>query len=911
MRSAVLLVLAAIPFAYGATLSGVVKDPSGAAVSQAAVTLESAGQSWSASTDAQGRFQFADIPSAEYRLSITHDGFAPLWRTVTVSAQTAPLAITLQLAAVKTTVQVSGGRSALRNSDPNYQTLRSGGMRSVYQVKDLVLSRDAATFTFRSGSFSFLAPVLGQVTAGVFIGDGNFQLKPAFEIAVNHLKQISGAESVDEDFSSLVVYFTDNTFKEITAHAELADESPKAHQEIFHHLQETLRDRDEIPDTYLKRLIDADDIPNMEAEMLAELYNQTGGSFRAFIHGRHHPGLRFLLNPMGAIPQLPAPEEVALLNYDPSSRADGIWYLSHSIAELRSGRANSAEEKRLVAPEHYRIETAIGHNLHLSVDCEMRLHALRDGVRAVKFQLLPDMQVARLTLDGREIPFLQENHKQDGSFYLVLPQPLMKGRPYQLAFEYEGGEMIRDLGGKLFVILPVQPWYPRVGVSRATFDMTFKVPRGMSVVATGDRVRSAVEGNQDVTQWVSKVALPVAGFNYGSFNSRERTDDSNGFRLEAWLGAVARGAFMPDSALGLDRAENAVRVYQQWYGDAPYSHLAVTESNLQGSMPALLFANTVSWTDASSRYGTISGRMGRSAAPMPRFTGPVFDESLPREVSRQWWGSLVDPVSFHEEWLMRGLADFSGSIYDMSAESDTNDFLEHWRIARDQLLSKTYWGIRRSDVAPLWLGAMAEPFLVQRSVMFPRRPFLGPSGALTGMKGGYVIYMLRGLMFDNQTGDKEFIAMMHDFTATFAHQSVSTEAFRWIVDKHMTPQMDLEGNKKMDWFFREWIYGTELPSYRLEYSVTKGDNGKPLLTGKVTQSGVSDRFRMRVPIYVKFSGKPVRIGSLGLTGNHTGEFRAPLPEEPKKVLLNANYDILCAEAEVKDVKDVKDVKQVR
>jgi hypothetical protein len=32
-----------------------------------------------------------------------------------------------------------------------------------------------------------------------------------------------------------------------------------------------------------------------------------------------------------------------------------------------------------------------------------------------------------------------------------------------------------------------------------------------------------------------------------------------------------------------------------------------------------------------------------------------------------------------------------------------------------------------------------------------------------------------------------------------------------------------------------------------------------------------------------------------------GEFRAELPEEPKNVMLNANYDVLCSEAAAKRV----------
>jgi hypothetical protein len=37
-----------------------------------------------------------------------------------------------------------------------------------------------------------------------------------------------------------------------------------------------------------------------------------------------------------------------------------------------------------------------------------------------------------------------------------------------------------------------------------------------------------------------------------------------------------------------------------------------------------------------------------------------------------------------------------------------------------------------------------------------------------------------------------------------------------MVEKHMTPGMDLDHNHKMDWFFNEYVYGTDLPQYHFE-----------------------------------------------------------------------------------------------
>ena len=169
-------------------------------------------------------------------------------------------------------------------------------------------------------------------------------------------------------------------------------------------------------------------------------------------------------------------------------------------------------------------------------------------------------------------------------------------------------------------------------------------------------------------------------------------------------------------------------------------------------------------------------------------------------------------------------------------------------------------------------------------------------------KGGFVLHMLRYLMLDRETGDKDFIAMMHDFTATYLNKNASTESFKSVVEKHMKPAIDLEKNGRMDWFFREWVYGMDIPSYRMEYSLAPESDGKFLFTGKVTQSGVSAKFLMGVPIYFDFDGNISRAGTVALLGNMTsGEVKLRLPRKPKRVLLNANHDVLAAETIVKEM----------
>jgi Carboxypeptidase regulatory-like domain len=925
--------LSGASLAEAAALSGVVKDPSGAVVNGAAIAVQpgSRGAALNAVTDAQGRFHFDDVAAGSYTLSVQANGFEPWQRQISVAGKPVEIAVALKLKSVTTSVQVSGGRSPLANSDPNYQALRGGKLTKVYRVQNLTLTRDAGAFNFRSGSFSFLPPVLGHVTTGVFVGDGHFHLTPAFDLAVKHLQRRAGVDAVDEDFTALVVYFSDGTFDEIKAHSELVDDSLQPHEQAFARVKETLERRrfsqssvvfsrggargmpSGVPPpiiprqlTMLENLLSSEDIPNYEAEVLAELYNGVhDGSFRAFLHGTKLADLRFLMNPRGAMPVLNAPEETALINFAPNSENEGIWYLSHQAAELNRGHASSSEEKRLIVPEHYKIETIIGKDnaagkdAPITVTCDLRFHSVADGTRMAKFDLLPDLQVNRVAWNGKEIPFIQEGRKQDGSFYLQMPEALVKGRAYTVSFEYSGNEILRsDLGA----VSPRRLWYPRPsgGMSRATYDLRFHVPHGMTIVSTGKYIKTAQDGAFDVSEWSATVPVEFAAFKYlGDFFGKYATEETTNIDVGAYIDASGRGNVpSPSRENVLIDTGNSLRVFTHWFGPPSLENLSVIVGPTTDSVPGIVYSSPINMMGYAGVYsmamsaGVGRGRPGavRNAQAPPPGLVTILDEAFPRQVSRQWWGSTVGAVSLHDNWLSAGFADFSTTLYDLAAYVKPDQFREHWDKAREALLYPNRFGVRPNDAGPIWMGLLNESYKTA-----------GASNIVNASKGAFILHMLRGMMLDAKAGDKDFQAMMHDYVKTYANQSASTEDFKWIVEKHMKPAMDLEGNHRMDWFFNEWVYGTEVPSYHLEYSVVapveKGS--QPIVTGKLTQSGVSPTFKMRVPVYGEFENKKITIGSLAIAGNNTVDFKVAVPEVPKKLLLNVNHDILTDKEDVK------------
>ncbi len=135
--------------------------------------------------------------------------------------------------------------------------------------------------------------------------------------------------------------------------------------------------------------------------------------------------------------------------------------------------------------------------------------------------------------------------------------------------------------------------------------------------------------------------------------------------------------------------------------------------------------------------------------------------------------------------------------------------------------------------------------------------------------------------------------MMRNFVDIHRNRDATTESFQATVEKHMTPAMNLGGSGKMDWFFRQWVYGNAVPSYEFRYTLTPVDGGKAHLKGAITQSGVSDNFVMRMPVYLQVKGKLIQFGSSAIEGNGTTpDFEVTLPLMPDAVLINAQHDVL-------------------
>ena len=895
------LVLAALPVVALQTapglISGTVKDSAGAVIvgAQVSVRNDSTGDVRTASTDNEGRFKFDNLSPGGYTIIVSHTGFKPVERGAIVeAAHPATFEIRLEVIAPREKVEIGGKGAVAPNSDPGYRQLRDGGEMEAYTVSNVVLQRDVGTITLRSGRVSFLPAVMGRVVRAVFVGDGQFTLTPAIPLERAYLRLITEKDAVDETFEKAVFCFTDQTSEEIKRQAQRASDEPRA-RDVLNDFNKRVRFRPERPRSFIEYLLEYEG-ENIDAEILRDVYNATHrGFFSAYLFGRRYDDLRYYVRPRGALPQMLAPEEVALINLDPGGSKEGIWYLAHLAGEYKDRSASSDEDKRTIDVQRYRIETAIDNGEKLTAVADVTFAAVIDGDRLLNFGLLPNLRVTRVTAGEREINYIQEQKKEDGSFYVVWPEPLVKGQQYKLSIEYQGNKVIEDAGGGNFAVGARTSWYPSANAfnDRATFDLTFKVPNRFTLVGVGKLVKSWREGDFAASQWVSDVPLAVAGFNYGVFKKKEITDADTKYVFEGYAtvdlpdymrGAAERaGGAMTPASLNQNAmvdAQNSIRIFTHWFGEAPYGRIAITQQpqfNFGQSWPTLVYLPISAYLDSTQRWMLL----GRINTRLSEF----IEEVTPHEVAHQWWGHIVGWASFHDQWLSEGFADFSAGLFLQATEKNLDKYLKYWEHHRQYVIEKNQWGNRPNDAGPIWMGLRLNTFKTPGAyrLVYP--------------KGGYILHMLRAIMYDRETEDKRFIDMMHDFVKTNFNQNASTENFKRVVEKYMTPRMDLDGNKRMDWFFNEWVYGTELPRYKLEYTLTDEAGGKATLKFTVRQSGVSESFKMLVPLYLDFDGKWVRLGEATLIGNSlTPEFTVKLPKRPKHVALNAFHDVLALES---------------
>lgn len=789
-----------------------------------------------------------------------------------------------------------------------YQQLRQASLSGeAVTLNNYTLKRDGGTFTL-DGTVSFVAPVEGKVTGAVFTGSGTFTIHPPTAVERRSVAIYLGP-NFSEHFKEAVFRFTDDTYADLkkAGSAGAAAAGGGALSGSEGELHDGLK-------------------YNLPARILEDLLNpdEPDGIFWAFIHGDKYGKLVYIVDPHG-VPavgnfetgfQLPnlVPEEVALLTY--GEQLSGVWTAFHRPGEYASGVASSREQNGTVQITDQKLDTHIEKSGYLSGRAETTFVASQGGVRVVPFDLFPKLRVSSVTdASGAPLDYIQEAWNHDSQFWVILPKGLKSGEKTTIKVTYAGKDAVTNEGNGNYFPVAREDWYPNTIYSAlgsfANFDMTFHVPKGTQLVATGDQTGSSREGDEDVTTWKSSVPIPVAGFTLGRFKheqaqmkdpavlvqsfANENPPNWVSDYLRAGTEMVSQGELNTsshvtdeDTNVGhmdtvnllkkpLAEGQLATQIYTAFYGPMDFTHVAYTQQtacDFGQSWPGLVYIPICSFFDntVKQRLGILNGDRG------------YWTAVTAHETAHQWWGQTVGFNSYRDQWMSEGFAEFSASLFVQQAYGMAG-FNKFWNDELWLMTQKSRTGARPIDVGSvtdgLRLSNSKADFDTYRRLVYP--------------KGAYIVHMIRMLMWDPKEGDKAFKAMMHDFVQTYRGQPATTEDFKAMLEKHMTPGLDFDHNGKMDWFFNDYVYGTDLPDYQYNYSFDKDSAGKVVMHLSIAQGNVGPNFKMGVPVYVRLDkDKVVRLGMVPITGANKVDLNVPLgvTEAPMAVILNYHNDVL-------------------
>lgn len=750
------------------------------------------------------------------------------------------------------------------------------------------LHRGDTEITFEEGRLALFNALDGKISGAVFSGRAHILVAPRSPVEKQQLALFTGAPLLDQIAFSGYFRFTDDTADELRRQFSAAKITP--HDDIsFVSRWDTLLPA--FNALHSLRILSESLTDDPRPYFYAALEGLATGPFD-FIFDQERSEQMFL----GQV------RKVADTTYY------DVW-ASYSLPDLKP-------PPRAFRISNYVLDTTIQPDTSLDATATIQVRSENSGVRSLALQFARSLQVKSVTTDsGQSLDFFQNEGmspqqretKGNDSVFVILPAASKQNEEFRLTFKYSG-RVIRDSGNGVYFVGARESWYPHSGDAAdfSGFTMTFHWPRRLKLVATGTKLDEKEEGEFRVGHWKTETPAAIAGFNLGEYavasvaSANYSIDVYANRQLEKSLesrlkdmqeelippGAPARtpGAgrvlmptVQPSPADELKRLakeiDSSIHFYEGLSGPFPFRQLAVSQipGTFGQGWPGLLYLSTFSFlpTSAQERAGlSVSGQ-------------EHFSELVPfHEVSHQWWGNVVGWSDYRDQWIDEALASYTAILFADSQKTPDRRvrvWLERYRNRLEEKLPN-------STLVPVDIGALSLGNRLDSS-----RASQGFE-ILIYCKGSWVIHMIREML--RQPGaknpDAKFQAFLQNLYKKYQYRALSTSDLEQELNAVMTPSMDLDGNHSMEWFIEDWIRGTGIPHYRIEYSTKRGEKGF-VVKGKLTQSRVPRGFVAPVPIH---AANGAFLGRVIASGEET-QFHFTTATDPGKLQVDPQMTLLC------------------
>ncbi|OLC83395.1 MAG: hypothetical protein AUH66_02720 [Acidobacteria bacterium 13_1_40CM_4_57_6] len=741
------------------------------------------------------------------------------------------------------------------------------------------LRRGDAVLSFEEGTLSFFSPFDGQITGAVFSGRGHVLAAPREPVEKQQMGRFLGAPVLDQEFINGYIRFTDGTADELLRQFRAANLAAQTDSSIAAQWDSAVTG---LNPAYTLRVLFDRLSPNPRPCFYAGLEGVATGPFDVILDTqRDEPFLLGQVHKAGG----------------------GTFYDVWTSHRLPDSSPITVAFRAI----QYSLETTISSNNSLEASTSVRLRAVTGTERILAFQLSRALTIDSVTGEhGESLEFFQnegmnlQERSARGNDYLdvVLAQVPPQGQEFTLHFHYRGN-VIQDAGNGVLFVGARESWYPHLGDSAefSSYDFLLRWPRKLRLIATGSKLEEHEEGEFRVGHWKAEKPISVAGFNLGEYAStsvasgahsidvyanreleedlrrRLSSPDLNDLSFPpARFGSAATGHPVPqppppppspaDALKQLGKEiDSSIRFYETFSGPFPFHNLSVSQipGTFGQGWPGLLYVSTYS------------------------FLRPEAQQRAGLEVAHQWWGNVVAWSSYRDQWIDEAIANYLALLF-ADTKKNPDHTLHVWLGRyRHQLTEKLPGATEAAgNIGALTLGTRLNSSK-------------SPSAyeEIVYSKGSWIIHMLREML--RQPGarnpDARFSTLLQTLVTKYAYRALSTDDLRHEVEAVMTPGMDLEGGRSMEWFFEEWVRGTGIPHYRVEFTAHHTENGYQI-RGKLFQTGVPRSFIARVPLYSGGAGHSTLLGTVVAAGPETS-FHFDTPILTRKIVVDPQMTLLC------------------
>lgn len=517
-----------------------------------------------------------------------------------------------------------------------------------------------------------------------------------------------------------------------------------------------------------------------------------------------------------------------------------------SVAAQQTGRAR-------FDVTNYRIEAQLVPDQHLlRAGAEITFTPL-DATRSVIFELNGSLKVESIERGGKPLTnFVQDAAGVDASMgpniRVDLGEVVQAGQPVTLRFRWSGGlatpeggplatKRLAYVGTEGSYLLYAARWFPfhDYAADPATSNITIIVPTGLQVAGTSDDPVAPQVGKDGNTRFTFVHRKPVLPGNFiaGQYITKTLRFGNYEIQFYAKVGSESRVEKYAE-LMGA-----ALQSYTQQYGQPSFGTRLVVAQIDDESL------------DTYSALGMLF-----LASKLFDPTRPAPEERLQREVAFQWWGQSVGLKSFDDAWISQGLAEWSAfALREATLSGGALDAAQRDEQERALTFEQTA-SIARAP------SALDDQSSAYQSIVF--------------YKGAMVFRMLRETI-----GKEKFAQVLRTFFEQYKGKNASIDDL-----EKLTTQVV---GQNMRYFFAQWVEGTGVPEFAVDYQIIRTRSGKFRTRGTIKQN--IEHLNMPVEVMLHSEGGENPMITLRLE-ERSEDFDFESTGQPIEVVVDPNNRIL-------------------